>query len=136
MTTPTYLVAQFMTTAPHTIGKGETLEAAHLLMRKHLVRHLPVLEGGEVVGLLSLSDLQLIETLKDVDPREVLVEEAMSRSPFEVPPDALLDEVAADMVARRLDSAIVVDRDRPVGMFTTSDALRALSVLIRGRPAQ
>lgn len=131
MTRPTHRIASFMTTAPHTVGKDQTLESAHVLMREHLVRHLPVLEAGEIVGLLSLSDLQLIETLKDVDPKEVLVEEAMSQSPFMVPPDALLDEVAGEMVSRKLGSAIVVDQGRPVGIFTTIDALRAISELIR-----
>ena len=56
-------VAELMTAAPHTIGSHETLEAAHRVMRKHSLRHLPVLRGGRLVGVLSQRDLYFVESL-------------------------------------------------------------------------
>ena len=74
MTEPT--IDQFMTRAPHTIGYHQTLATAHRMMRELSIRHLPVLDGGKLVGILSQRDLHFIETLKDVDPDEVPVSEA------------------------------------------------------------
>jgi acetoin utilization protein AcuB len=120
-------VRQYMTETPHTVGTEQTLSAAHALMRKHQVRHLPVLHGGKLVGLLSLRDLHLVETLPDVNPEQVLVEEAMSGDPFTVPPDADLALVAAQMSDQKLGSALVVEGKKVVGVLTTVDALRALA---------
>jgi acetoin utilization protein AcuB len=120
-------VRQYMTEAPHTVGAEQTLAAAHELMRKYQVRHLPVLHGGKLVGLLSVRDLHLVETLPDVDPNQVLVEEAMSGEPFTVRPDADLAEVAAEMAEQKLGSAVVTDGTKVIGVLTTVDALRALA---------
>lgn len=123
-----------MSRSPQTVEASRTLAHAHALLREHKIHHLPVLSGGAIVGVLALSDLRLIETLKDVDPHEVRVEDAMTSAPYCVAPDAAIDEVADEMVSRRIGSAIVVEAGLPVGIFTSSDALRALIELVRGRP--
>ena len=46
-------------------------------MRDHGVRHLPVLDGGQIVGMLSQRDLLLVEAMPGVNPTEVRVEEAI-----------------------------------------------------------
>ncbi len=95
-------------------------------MRKHHIRHLPVLDGGKLVGVVSLGDLHLVETLAEVDPAKVRVEEAMSAEPYTVSPDTPVGDVAAEMAEHRYGCAIVVDEQKVVGVFTTVDALRAL----------
>lgn len=115
-----------MTRMPHTIDPDATLEEAHKVMRKYQFHHLPVVRGADLVGLVSLRDLLLIETLKDVDPAAVQVHETMSKDPFTVSFDAPIDKVAAAMAADRVGSAVVVDGDEVVGIFTTHDALTAL----------
>jgi acetoin utilization protein AcuB len=122
----TPLVRDYMSVTPETIGTDQTLSQAHILMRAHGIRHLPVLDGGKLVGIVSQRDLQLIETLKDVDPNEVHVEEAMTPDPFAVRPDTPIDEIADEMATHRYGSAVVVDGERVIGVFTTVDALRAL----------
>lgn len=127
-----------MTPSPHSIGRDRLLSEAHALMREHRIRHLPVLQGGKLIGLVSQRDLHLIETLRDVDPEKVTVEEAMSQEPYAVRPDASLEKVAAEMWAKKLGSAIVVEERSVVGVFTTIDALGALVTLLakgRRRPA-
>jgi acetoin utilization protein AcuB len=114
----------------HSIGKEQMLSTAHAMMRKWQIRHLPVLGGGKVVGLLSLRDLHLVETLKDVDPTRVPVEDAMSPDPYMVSPDADLRSVAVEMATRKIGSALVVRGGKVVGIFTTVDALRALFELL------
>ena len=116
-----------MTPSPHTIGKDQTLERASAAMRAHDIRHLPVLEGGALLGILSNRDVYLIETLEDVDPTEVTVEEAMTAEPYSVPPEALLRDVVAEMVAHKYGAAVVMRGREVVGIFTTIDALRVLA---------
>jgi len=129
-----FIVQRFMTVGPHVISSRHTLAQAHQTMREKGVRHLPVVDGGKLVGIVSQRDLYLLETLKGVDVARELVEEAMSAEPIAVPPHAALDEVAEQMAAQRHGSAVVVDRGAVVGIFTTTDALKALvSLLRRGR---
>jgi acetoin utilization protein AcuB len=120
-------IERFMTPAPHTIGFRQTLAAAHRLMSEHGIRHLPVLDSGKLVGILSQRDLHLIETLRDVNPEQVEVSEAMTPAPYTVTSRASLRRVAAEMATHKYGSAVVLEKARVVGVFTTVDALRALS---------
>jgi acetoin utilization protein AcuB len=124
-------VAAFMTRAPRSIGKDQTLAAAHELMHELGVRHLPVLDGGRLLGVISQRDLYFVETLAGVDAQTVKVEEAMSPDIYQVSASALVRDVAAVMAERKYGSAVVVDGLKPIGIFTTTDALSALAALIR-----
>lgn len=126
-------IKKYMSTSPHTIGHDQPLAKAHKLMQEHAIRHLPVLDAGKLVGMLSDRDLHLIETLRDVDPNDVLVEEAMSTVLYTVMPDTPLDEVAAEMADMKYGSAVVLDHGKVVGVFTTIDGMRALSELLGTR---
>lgn len=129
-------VQKYMSYAPHTIGQKQTLATAHDVMREHRIRHLPVLEGGRLVGIISERDLSLVEALKDVDPEQVVVEDAMSQSVYHVAPEAPLDEVAAEMAEHKYGSAVVMSNGKVVGMFTAVDALAALADLLHTRLAK
>jgi acetoin utilization protein AcuB len=120
-------ISEFMTQSPHTIGAEQPLAHAHALMREHGIRHLPVLHGGRLVGIVSLRDLHLVETLANVDPEVVRVEDAMTTDLFVTDPDTPLTEVAAAMFERKLGSAVITHRNHILGVFTTVDALRILA---------
>lgn len=126
-------VDKFMTTSPHTIGIDQPLAQAHAVMGKHKIRHLPVLDGGKLVGVLTDRDLHLVETLKDVDPATVPVEDAMSTNVYSVTPHAPLDEVAAEMAEHKYGCAVVMDNNHVVGVLTTVDIARALAEVLRLR---
>src|SRR5687767_11866268 len=83
-------IRKYMTMSPHTIGADQTLAHAHAMLREHRIRHLPVLRGGRLVGMLTERDLGLVEAFKDVDPQLVVVEDAMSQEVYEVAPESLL----------------------------------------------
>jgi len=126
-------VKRYMTTSPHTIGRDQKLSQAHRVMREHHIRHLPVLDGGALVGVLSDRDLHLIETLRDVDPEKITIEEAMTPTVYSVSPDAPLDEVAKEMAEHKYGCAIVLDHNNVVGVFTTIDGMSALHELLTTR---
>jgi acetoin utilization protein AcuB len=104
-------------------------------MRAHGVRHLPVLEGGKLVGIVSSRDLYFLETLRDVDPAEVTVEEAMTQTPYVVSAETPLAEVAAAMAEHHYGSAVVTDAHGVAGIFTTVDGMRALAAVLAERLA-
>lgn len=120
-------VAKYMTSSPFCIGFDQSLAFAHRLMREHDIRHLPVLSGGKLVGILSDRDLNFAETFQDVDPNRVKVEEAMTPLPYSVAPDVPLRLVAREMAERKYGSAVVMQDHRVIGVLTTTDALRALA---------
>jgi acetoin utilization protein AcuB len=127
-------VRDFMSCAPHSIGRDQPLSLAHERMRASGIRHLPVLEGGKLVGLLSQRDALFVETLRDVDPATVPVEDAMSVDVYVTSPDASLVEVASTMAEHKYGCAVVMDGSHLSGIFTTVDALRAL-IRLAGAPA-
>jgi acetoin utilization protein AcuB len=133
MSKPIPAIAKFMTVSPHSIGREQPLSEAHKLMRTHDIRHLPVLDGGRLVGVLSERDLALIESLGDVSPSTVSVEEAMSSNVYSVHPETALDEVVLEMASQKYGSAIVMQNAKVVGIFTTVDACRALHELLHTR---
>jgi acetoin utilization protein AcuB len=119
-------IADRMTRTPLLIGVEQSLTAAHEVMRSNGIRHLPVLHGGKLVGVVSQRDLHIVESLRDVSPDEVTVEEAMTQDVYAVPPRTPLREVVSEMAERKLGSAVVVEGTRIVGVFTTVDALDTL----------
>jgi acetoin utilization protein AcuB len=126
-------VQRYMSTAPHTIGADQSLREASERMREHGVRHLPVMRGESLVGILSERDVALISGLSDVNPEIVRASDAMTEDVITVSPDAQLDEVATMMAERRAGSVIVEQNHKLVGIFTTVDALRAFAELLHSR---
>lgn len=129
-------IQKYMTTSPHSIGIDQTLTHAHQMMREHHIRHLPVLSGGQLVGMLTDRDLRFIETLKDVDPTEVKVEEAMSSEVYSVSPDSQLDDVVSEMAQHKYGSAVIMQNHKVVGIFTTVDVCKAFAELLHTRLAK
>jgi len=133
---PDARVRDYMTRSPRTIRPGQTLAQAHRLMRRNQIRHLPVLDRGKLVGIVSQRDLALIESLPDVNPAEVPVEDAMVGKVYVVAPGTPLGEVAAEMAQRKLGAAVVAVDGRVVGVFTATDACRVLARLMAPRPTR
>ncbi|MBK6686284.1 MAG: CBS domain-containing protein [Deltaproteobacteria bacterium] len=120
-----------MTPSPHSIGPGQTIAVALKLMRTHGVRHLPVLDGGNIIGLVSERELELVATLGATNPERAPVEQAMIPDPYWAEVDTPVAEVAAKMAERKLGSAVITRGGKLAGVFTTTDALRALAELAR-----
>ena len=101
------------------------------------MRHLPVLDGGRIVGIVSERDLQLLETLRGVRPADVRVEAAMTPDPYTVSPQASLSVVANEMARHKYGAAVVAERGRVLGIFTAVDALNTVVELlsrVEGQP--
>lgn len=115
-----------MSPAPVTVRQNQTLAEAHEIMRAHGVRHLPVMAGERLVGLVTERDLAMVEDLQGVHPKRTRVEEAMTTDVHVASPDAPLRLAVAEMADRKIGSAVVVEGGQVVGVFTAVDACRTL----------
>lgn len=130
MTTQTVLVQDYMTPSPHSIGVSLTLADAQNMMRAYRIRHLPVLDGGKLVGMVSDRDIQMVESMGKMNADEVTIEEAMSQAPYTVTPTTPLEVAARHMAKHKLGSCVVIDANKVVGVFTTTDGMRALADML------
>lgn len=120
-------VRHWMTPTPHSVGKEQMLSVAQRLMRENGCRHLPVLEHGKLVGIVSERDLLFVQAIPGVDVNTTKVEDAMTQSVYCVPPEQRLRAVVAEMAEHRYGCAVVVEGSKVVGVFTTTDALDVLA---------
>ena len=122
-------VERYMTIQPLTIESRTSIGSAHLIMREHAIRHLPVVDDGKLVGIVSDRDLRLLESVGGL--RSARVRDAMSEPVFSVATDTPIDEIARTMSDHKYGSAVVVTNSGVVkGIFTMVDACRALAAVL------
>lgn len=118
-------IQKVMTKLPRTIGHDIPVIRAEALMRSEGFRHLPVLDGGRLVGILSDRDITLAAALGD---SKMKVADVMMPDPYVARPDYALDRVVMEMAERKIGSAVVQQENGTVvGIFTAVDGLRVLS---------
>lgn len=119
-------VDEFTTTCPVTAGPDDFLGEVLAAMKLANIRHMPVTSTGQVVGLVSHRDAT-------GDNEQTLVGEVMKTEVYTVSKDDMIHDVAFEMSARKIGSAVVVDENEELyGIFTTTDALNALVEVVRG----
>jgi acetoin utilization protein AcuB len=126
-------ILAYMTPFPYSIDVDAPLGEAHAFLRERHIRHLPVTERGELVGVLTDRDIKLAlgPDLGSPPERELTVREVYQPDSYVVDAAASLLTVAATMAERHLGSALVTRGGKLVGIFTTTDACRALSRILR-----
>jgi acetoin utilization protein AcuB len=122
-------VIAFMTPFPYAVDVDAPLVEAHELMRKHNFRHLPVTSGGALAGVLTDRDIKLILGPDFGNPREreLKVRDAYVERLCVVAASTPVAKVAHIMAREHIGSAIVTKNDKLVGIFTVTDACRALA---------
>jgi acetoin utilization protein AcuB len=124
-------VSRYMTPSPRTIPKTASLAEAHRLMLEHHVRHLPVIDGGALCGIVSDRELRVLESAGRIDPDTTTVAETMTERPFVVTGDTALDEVVEIMGEHKYGSVVIEGHEGVEGIFTAVDACRVLAELLR-----
>jgi len=106
-----------------TIKPEAGIRNALMLMKRHSIRHLPVLEKGVFVGLVTLGDLKqailasMIEQLK--------VKDVMVQNPYTITQDTSLEKAARIIYEKNIGCLPVLDNGGLVGIITVNDILRA-----------
>lgn len=127
-----------MTSEPATADIGITLADAQDRMARNNIRHLVAVEDGRIAGVVSSRDIAIALGVKGTSRRDLIVADAMSDFPYVCRATTPLAEVAEKMEQHRWGCVIVVDDDQDVavGIFTTTDALRAVRSLVSGTPVE
>ena len=123
-------IGEFMTLQPQTIEVRVTVADALALMGQAHIRHLPVMQGSRLVGVVSERELGLASAIESIDPHQLLVFDVCSQEPYVVSPETPLRHVVQAMAKRHLGSALITDSGRLVGIFTTVDACRILGEIL------
>jgi acetoin utilization protein AcuB len=126
------LIGSFMTKSPVLVDRTTTMARALRTMEDQGFRHLPILDGDRLVGCVSERELKIVENMRGVDSALCIVGDFILGPPYSVAPDASLRDVCRTMADKKYGSAVVVEGERVVGVFTTTDALRALASLLDG----
>lgn len=120
-------VAAAMTPFPYAVDVDDPVRHARAMMVEHEVRHLPVLQGHALVGILTDRDLK-----RALDPAfglppldELFVRDVYVPEPYAVDSSTPLDVVLEYMARHHVGSAVVTKHGRVAGIFTATDACRA-----------
>jgi CBS domain-containing protein len=124
-------VSDWMTRAPITVPEDCPLRLALGQMERDGVRHLLVLDGDRLSGILSNRDVRRL-ALQDPGPSLLSepVRSIMTEDPVTVAPETSVTMAARLLLERRIGALPVRDGDQIVGIFTTADALEALLAVV------
>ncbi len=122
-------VGDIMRREPLTTSPLETLSNAKAIMDREDVRQLPVLEKGQLVGILSERDLHAHSGYLE----RTKVDAAMTLTPITVAPTDTALHAARILVEKKINALPVVEGDRLVGIVSRTDLLRLLVNLLGSR---
>ena len=129
-------ISEIMTTEVITLNHSDDLETAERLFKSKKIRHIPVVSGKEIIGMLSYTDLLRIsfadatdESDYDVDTivyNMFSIEQVMAKNLISVPSTTTIKEVAEILVKKEFHALPVVDDNELVGIVTTTDLINYL----------
>ncbi|WP_062055581.1 CBS domain-containing protein [Aquimarina longa] len=129
-------VSKIMTSDVITLNQTNGLETAELLFKEHNIRHIPVVSGDTIVGMLSYTDLLRISFVDAVDENEqdvdtvvyemFTIEQVMAKNLVSVTSNATIKEVAEILSKKEFHALPVIDDDKLVGIVTTTDLINYL----------
>ena len=123
-----------MTTVKHCIEKksnmifsvnsSDPVEKVLILMRDHRVRAIPVIDGDDLVGIVSQGDCAIKVLLPFNNPKQVPVSKIMTANPLTVSPANSLEECMAIMVHKHIRHLPVLDGKKVVGIISVGDTVK------------
>ncbi|MFH1059833.1 MAG: CBS domain-containing protein [Pseudomonadota bacterium] len=117
-------VKNHMSPQPVTVTPAATVDEALHLMRQHGIRHLPVLDGAALVGLVTDNELRSAWFPSLLS--EVTVADLMAPEPVTVPAEATIYQAARLLHNHRLTGLPVMEDGRVAGIITLTDVLGVL----------
>ena len=125
-------ISEIMTTEVVTLTLEDSLYSAEKRMKKNHIRHMPVVKGEKLIGLISLSDLQRIsfidayskEGTEDTPIYNMIdIRDLMIKNPLTTSPETTILEASKLLASKEFHSLPVVKDEKLVGIITTTDLL-------------
>ena len=129
----TETVRDAMTSSPTTVEAHESAVEAARLMAAENIGSLPVVDGEDLVGMVTDRDLVLHVLAKDVDPHKVTIASICSENPVVIGSDESLDVALQRMAREQVRRLPVVDDRRLVGILAQADVSRTAAPAATGR---
>ena len=123
-------IADVMTALPHSIGSDQSVAVAKKMLHEYRIRHLPVREGGNLIGIVSERDLWFALKDEKTEPEQLKIKDVFTPEPYSVTPETTVVEVAHAMAEQGIGCVLVVQQGQLVGIFTTVDACRLLGQVL------
>ncbi len=122
-----------MTPFPYSIEPQASVDEAQKLMADHGIHHLPVTNNGELTGMISRDDINLILNKKSsiASTKKLKVRDIMLEETYTVDLSERLDSVLHRMAEHHLRSVVVTRKGKLVGIFTQIDACAAFAEFLR-----
>lgn len=127
-------VSTIMTTDLVLLNASDGLDKAERLFKEHQIRHIPVIEGNMIIGMLSLTDLLRLSfadgVYRDEENEDTIVynmfsiPQVMAKSIEYIAPETTIKEVAKILAKREYHALPVVKDNELVGIVTTTDLIR------------
>jgi CBS domain-containing protein len=129
-------ISAIMSTDLVTLNHNDDLETAERLFKKKNIRHIPVVSGSTIIGMLSYTDLLRISFADAVDEEEenvdtvvynmFTIEQVMAKNVVSIPSSTTIKEVAEILAKKEFHALAVVDNKELVGIVTTTDLINYL----------
>jgi len=130
------LVSAIMTKDVITLSHQDNLETAERLFKSNHIRHIPIVEGKTIIGMLSYSDLLRISFADAIDDNESNVDttvynlftiaQVMAKNLVSVSSSTTIKEVAEILSKKEFHAIPVVKEEKLVGIVTTTDLINFL----------
>ncbi len=121
-------VVSVMTPFPYHVTTSASLAEAEQLMAAHQIRHLPVYEDDDLVGIISERDLARVTSLghHPAEETDLVVGDICTYKPYVADVGDPLDRVLEALIEHRLGAVLVMKDGETAGIFTALDACRLL----------
>jgi len=106
------------------VNSSDPVEKVLILMQKHRVRAILVIDGDDLVGIVSQGDCAIKVLLPFNNPKEVPVSKIMTANPLTVSPSNSLEECMAIMVHKHIRHLPVLDGKKVVGIISVGDTVK------------
>lgn len=122
-----------MTPFPYSIEDNASLEEAAAQMQAHNIRHLPVLEDGQLAGIVRYHDIHIFKQGLSVerDQSKLTVDDVCVSGVYAVDLNESLDNVLVHMAQHHIDCTLVTKKGKLVGLFTVTDACSTFAKYLR-----
>lgn len=125
-------IKSVMTPFPYWVAANATLAQAIQIMNQRTVHHLPVKDEGNLVGVLTRSDIEQFLNHNDtISSEQLFVSNACVKQVYVVDLDEPLDNVLFHLTNFHIGSALVTKNGRLAGLFTQHDACRCFGEFLR-----
>ncbi|WP_304518047.1 HPP family protein [Cecembia rubra] len=126
-------VSKIMTSKVYAVQENDSLQDVVALFRKHKIRHVPVLSGKKIAGIISRTDINrltfgaLFENQEGADEAvlEILsISQVMTSKPKVVKSEDSIREVAEIFASEEFHALPVVENEELIGIVTTTDIIQ------------